>query len=1088
MTPQFALSLSVDGIKLLHRVSGGWHVVGEIGLDTADLSAAMADLRAKGEAIGPSPLRTKLLIPDDQIKYLAIDSTQTTEDDVHRALDGTTPYAIHELVIDFDRAGGRTHVAAVARDTLAEAEAFAVEHDFGPVCFAGIAAPYTFRSEIFFGPTAAAKDLLAPGETPVRDDASVVVIGVAKPKAEGPLPAAAPLTDVPDPDIAEPSPAPAADIGHTVEAAAEEEAATTTPDDDLPVFASRHRTLPPETEPKPADDVTPVTPAAAPTVPPEAAAVQPTFDDIPDDTLEEARIRPDVPAPIPAPPPAEEPEFTPLDEAPGEVAGPAAPSPRAAPVPTNEPLFTRRPAQDSATTDVPPAHSAPRAPLSASRSDSVADGFASIRARNDIVASRSTPVADDTTFEGSAPDSSMAQTETPPAPSLFASRPEGDAQPEPRETSGGKGLAALGAMAGGLKSRRKDKTEPAKVDPEAEKLTVFGQRKGQSVGGKPKYLGLLMTIGLLIFLFLVALWANTLTEDGIAGWFKRDQLVPMEEPAVEIASAPAAEPDPTPTENASVGTPAPSALTESDSRSQSTPSTPIVRDATGRVLSPAEADRIYAATGVYQRAPRLPVEPREATLEGFQEYAALPAVQDPPQPGLPDAVPLASDLPLQPQPVPPPAGTTYQRDLRGFILATPEGTVTPQGVLLFAGAPEFAPPARPGTEPIAAPASVPDVAAPDAQTEGLILISGRPPIVPPVRPDDLAPEAEAAAEDAETLDDPAMAAENGASPSEDEPAEGQPETQADTDAGLVVVEGAPDTEPPLRPGSIGARDDAAIDDDALATETPEGLIVIAGRPELTPPLRPSSILAQATPEPAVVVNPADAVTPGGISLASFKPSGRPGALVPATPIADPALVGFRPSLRPDELAPETDTDSEEDIAEPDLTSVLAAIAQAAPQSAFNNVTDTAIRRSPMPGARPSNFTQVVSNARSIQQRQTAAAAATPATPPEQQAAPVASAPAATAVSNATVAPTGPVSGGVARAATVDNAIRMRDMNLIGVYGRPNARRALIRMGNGRYVKVEVGSALDGGRVTAIGDSALNFVKSGRTYALQLPNG
>jgi len=82
----------------------------------------------------------------------------------------------------------------------------------------------------------------------------------------------------------------------------------------------------------------------------------------------------------------------------------------------------------------------------------------------------------------------------------------------------------------------------------------------------------------------------------------------------------------------------------------------------------------------------------------------------------------------------------------------------------------------------------------------------------------------------------------------------------------------------------------------------------------------------------------------------------------------------------------------------------------------------------------------------------------------------------------------PVSGGVARAATVDNAIRLRDMNLIGVYGRPNARRALIRMGNGRYVKVEVGSALDGGRVTAIGDSALNFVKSGRTYALQLPNG
>ena len=63
---------------------------------------------------------------------------------------------------------------------------------------------------------------------------------------------------------------------------------------------------------------------------------------------------------------------------------------------------------------------------------------------------------------------------------------------------------------------------------------------------------------------------------------------------------------------------------------------------------------------------------------------------------------------------------------------------------------------------------------------------------------------------------------------------------------------------------------------------------------------------------------------------------------------------------------------------------------------------------------------------------------------------------------------------------------MREINLIGVYGRPNARRALVRLSNGRYVRVEVGSDLDGGKVTAIGDEALNFVKRGRTYAIQLP--
>ena len=79
-------------------------------------------------------------------------------------------------------------------------------------------------------------------------------------------------------------------------------------------------------------------------------------------------------------------------------------------------------------------------------------------------------------------------------------------------------------------------------------------------------------------------------------------------------------------------------------------------------------------------------------------------------------------------------------------------------------------------------------------------------------------------------------------------------------------------------------------------------------------------------------------------------------------------------------------------------------------------------------------------------------------------------------------------GGVARAATQDSAIRLRDINLIGVYGQPSARRALVRLGNGQFVRVQVGSDLDGGQVTAIGENALNYVKRGTTYALQIPQG
>jgi hypothetical protein len=65
---------------------------------------------------------------------------------------------------------------------------------------------------------------------------------------------------------------------------------------------------------------------------------------------------------------------------------------------------------------------------------------------------------------------------------------------------------------------------------------------------------------------------------------------------------------------------------------------------------------------------------------------------------------------------------------------------------------------------------------------------------------------------------------------------------------------------------------------------------------------------------------------------------------------------------------------------------------------------------------------------------------------------------------------------------------LREINLVGVYGQPGARRALVRMGNGRYLRVGIGDELDGGQVTAIGDNALNYVRRGRTEVLVIPGG
>ena len=75
---------------------------------------------------------------------------------------------------------------------------------------------------------------------------------------------------------------------------------------------------------------------------------------------------------------------------------------------------------------------------------------------------------------------------------------------------------------------------------------------------------------------------------------------------------------------------------------------------------------------------------------------------------------------------------------------------------------------------------------------------------------------------------------------------------------------------------------------------------------------------------------------------------------------------------------------------------------------------------------------------------------------------------------------------VAKQATIKNALNPNNLNLIGVYGTPSKRRALLRLPSGRYVKVEIGDRVDGGRVAAIDVDSLSYVKSGRNRVLKIP--
>ncbi len=86
------------------------------------------------------------------------------------------------------------------------------------------------------------------------------------------------------------------------------------------------------------------------------------------------------------------------------------------------------------------------------------------------------------------------------------------------------------------------------------------------------------------------------------------------------------------------------------------------------------------------------------------------------------------------------------------------------------------------------------------------------------------------------------------------------------------------------------------------------------------------------------------------------------------------------------------------------------------------------------------------------------------------------------------APRLPTSASIADRATDENAMRLRQINLIGVFGSKSDRQALVRLSSGRILKLKVGDRLDGGRVSAISESRLTYVKRGKNVVLEMPGG
>lgn len=847
MKPNFALTLSFDGIGLLHRAHPGWHLVGDVALDSDDLTAALGDLRDKARALDPSGLTSKLVIPNEQIKYLSFTAGEATgdalEDEVRQQLDGTTPYSLDELVYDWSVGAGQVHVAAVARETLTEAESFARDHDFNPLCFVAIPDTGHFVGEPFFGETSDAAMRLAKGDSLTRDSAPIRILGAAT----LPVPADTPAADIPEPEQGD-DPAPQ-DIATGDDTPQVDEIATAVEPADTPATEAPVDE-PPAPEAEAEAEEAPVSPPPT-QANPDATSAAVAFTSI--------RASRDTATPATAP------KLAGAERGAGTAAEPAAPvtgTPDAVMTDdtANDLAASLRPDPDARLRDSPaePDHEAPEA----NGGKSLWTGF---RTRRD----------------------------TSKAPQTKAKSKRGDTAPR---------VAAMATSGDG----RAD---------EARRMTIFGAREEVQVGGKPRYLGLILTAILLLFLVSVAAWASIFMEDGLARFFRDD--------STQIAATPdavEADIDAEVTEEAAQeedGEVALASLPQDEAETRSDAETGLTQPVVPKELTPDEARARYAATGIWQRAPRAVHAPQAASLDEFYQTSIDSNVPSSDAVALPEMAALTPDARPPTPASPAAAGTSYKLDDRGMVRATPDGALTPSGVTVYAGAPPLTPdifPERPGA-----------IALPQPPEELQRLMGVR----PKQRPDD------------------------------------------------------------------------------LAEQNERGQLGLGGRTRT--------------------------------ELAALRPKLRPESAQEAA------------SRARTEAVAEALADAQEDGTDPQQA------------DAFATATPQAVAASLKPNSRPRNFGRIVKKAER-------SAAAQPVSASQR------------------VAPSAPTTTTVARAATTRNQVNLRQVNLIGIYGTPSNRRALVRLSNGRYKKVEVGDRLDRGRVTAIGDSQLRYNKGGRNVVLRMPRG
>lgn len=738
MIPNFALGLTEDGITLWYKDTAGWLRVGAVALESVALDAEMYDLAQIAAALAPEGITTKLVIPDAQILFTSLTLPPLPgpekERAIRAALVGRTPYPVEDLVFDWCEDGAQTHIAVVARETVIEAEDFAITYGLNPVC--AVAAPQgkAFTQEPRFCITRTGRKLYPAQDITTLPRDLVREIGIARLPDPEVIPPAAPVEAAKDatalaettPD-AKPSPAP-------------QEPPATLPDTPKTpkTSAADHVSAKSDTAPSPSASAPAPTvdkPALAPTVAaPLATAAAKT--DSPQPALP-LGTEPKDAKPLAAPPPATDLRTDPAATFRSRRGAPPKPQPgRAAVAKTAKAMPSLS------------AYLGELGKLGVQSQTAIGGVFAKLP---QAAKSLALPKALAALKPLSTPKSKRAQASQPALPKPASGKPAPSAPASQSSSFGQEGTAAQ--TSSGRKDalttlRERGASKPK--DKEAERLTIFGARNHQAAPSATAQNALLILGGVTLLLIAVAVWALY--------FYTRDPApqISTSTPAEDSITAPA--PDLALADDVSALGEIEAALGLEDAAQQVpddrpepiAQSTPDLERSVPFSAPDMQGGRIAAlrSTGVIAPSVPNPLPLSSAPPPPFEEMAQAPlrselaALQAVPEPTADETALPAPDAP-------------------GEEIADSLSASDPAEALLQIDVVEGTPPALPPSRPeglvpedvlaelqVLAEPSAPEVPSPNPQAapadESAVVISvteGRPSVVPPPRPAALAPEA-----------------------------------------------------------------------------------------------------------------------------------------------------------------------------------------------------------------------------------------------------------------------------------------------------------------------------------------------------------